>query len=83
MSNLKFLKIYSFDTEFVSLSEYFFEIKQGQCHIYSYPYEWKEYHKITNNFSGGTSKYVREISLFYEQPFENYFFFKFQNHFRS
>jgi hypothetical protein len=49
-------------------------MKQGQFHIYSYPYEWKEYHKITNNFPGGISKYVREISLFDEQPFEHYFF---------
>jgi len=38
---------------------------------------------ITNNFPDGIFKYVREISLFDEQPFEHYFFFKFQNHFHS
>ncbi len=36
----------------------------------------KEYHKITNHFPGGISKYVREISLFDEQPFEHVLFFQ-------
>ena len=58
----------------ISSVDYFFEIKQGQCHIYSYPYQCKEYHEITNHFPGGISKYVREIWLFDEQPFEHLFF---------
>ncbi|CAF3547553.1 unnamed protein product [Rotaria sp. Silwood1] len=45
-------------------------------YLFIYSYEWKEYHKITNNFSGETFKYVREISLFDERPFEHEFFFK-------
>lgn len=58
----------------VSCVDYFSEMKQGQCHIYSYPYQWKEYHQITNHFPGDRSKYVREISLFDEQSFEHDFF---------
>ncbi|CAF0903123.1 unnamed protein product [Rotaria sordida] len=57
------------NNQIISCVDYFSEIKQGQCHIYSYPYEWKAYHKITNNFPGGISKYAREVSLFDEQPF--------------
>ncbi|CAF3478875.1 unnamed protein product [Rotaria sp. Silwood1] len=56
--------------------DYFSELERSECHIYSYPYEWKEYHKITNNFSGETFKYVREISLFDERSFEHEFFFQ-------
>ncbi|CAF3327609.1 unnamed protein product [Rotaria sp. Silwood2] len=62
--------------QIISCVDYFSELEQSECHIYSYPYEWKEYHKITNNFPGGTFKYVREISLFDEQPFEHEFFFQ-------
>jgi hypothetical protein len=51
-------------------------MERGQCHIYSYPYELKEYHQITNNFPGGIFKHVREISLFDERPFEHEFFFQ-------
>ena len=50
--------------------------RQSQCHIYSYPYQSKEYHQITNHFQGGIFKYVREISLFDERPFEHKFFFQ-------
>ena len=58
----------------LSSVDYFSQMKQGQCHIYSYPYRWKEYHQITNHFPGIISKYVREISLLDEQSFEHDFF---------
>ena len=54
------------NSKIISCVDYFPEMKRGQCHIYSYPYELKEYHQITNNFPGGSFKYVREISLFDE-----------------
>ncbi|CAF3184626.1 unnamed protein product [Rotaria socialis] len=66
------------NNQIISCVDYFSEIKQSQCHIYSYPYEWKEYHQITNSFPGGISNNVREISLFDEQPFEHYFFSNFE-----
>jgi hypothetical protein len=46
----------------------------NQCHIYSYPYKWKCYQNITNNFPGGLFKCVYEVSLFDERPFEHEFF---------
>lgn len=62
--------------ESFSSVDYFYEIKQAQCHIYSYPYRWSAYHQITNHFPGGISDYVREISLFDERPFEHSFFLR-------
>jgi len=47
-----------------------------RCDIYSYPYAWKFYYNITNNFPGGLFKCVREISLHDERPFEREFFLK-------
>ncbi|CAF2874331.1 unnamed protein product, partial [Rotaria sp. Silwood2] len=44
------------------------------CHMYSYPYEWKCYNNITNNFPGGLFKCVYEVSLYDEHPFEHEFF---------
>jgi hypothetical protein len=67
--------------EIISYVDYFPEIKEGQCHIYSYPYQWNEYHKITNNFPGGISKYVRILSLYDQQPFEHEFFIQISNSF--
>ncbi|CAF3888150.1 unnamed protein product [Rotaria sp. Silwood1] len=70
------------NNQIITCVDYFSEIERGQCHIYSCPYELKEYHKITNNFPGGIFKYVREISLCDQRPFEHdFFFFKFLNHF--
>ncbi|CAF3862845.1 unnamed protein product, partial [Rotaria sp. Silwood1] len=60
----------------ISCVDYFSEIERDECHIYSCPYEPKEYHKITNNFPAGIFKHVREISLFDEQPFEHKFLFQ-------
>ncbi|CAF1212660.1 unnamed protein product [Rotaria sp. Silwood1] len=64
------------NNQIITCVDYFSEIERGQCHIYSCPYELKEYHKITNNFPGGIFKYVREISLFDQRPFEHDFFFQ-------
>ncbi|CAF2041759.1 unnamed protein product [Rotaria magnacalcarata] len=50
--------------------------KLGQCHIYSYPYRAKTHEYITNNFPGGLFKYVREVSLYDDRPFEHEFFVK-------
>ena len=46
------------------------------CHVYSCPYIWTFYHNITNDFPGGLFKYVREISLDDERPFEHEFFLR-------
>jgi hypothetical protein len=64
------------NNKIISCVDYFSEMERDQCHIYSYPYELKEYHQITNNFPGGIFKHVREISLFDERPFEHEFFFQ-------
>jgi hypothetical protein len=62
--------------EIICCVDYFSELGEGQCHIYSYPYRLKEYDNITNHFPGGLFQYVRVISLFDEQPFEHEFFLK-------
>ena len=36
----------------------------------------KYYDNITNNFPGGLFKYVREVSLYDERPFEHEFFLR-------
>ncbi|CAF1374487.1 unnamed protein product [Rotaria sordida] len=64
------------NNKIISSVDYFSEMERGQCHIYSYPYQLKYYHQITNNFPGGIFKYVREISLFDERSFEHKFFFQ-------
>ncbi len=56
--------------------DYFPKKHDGQCHIYSHPYVWKDYNKITNNFSGGLFKCVCEVLLFDEHPFEHEFFLR-------
>ncbi|CAF2043993.1 unnamed protein product [Rotaria magnacalcarata] len=47
--------------------------RYNQCHIYSYPYEWKCYNKIRNNFPDGLFKCVYAVSLFDKRPFEHDF----------
>ena len=32
--------------EIICYVDYFSEEAEGQCHIYSYPYRWTEYHKL-------------------------------------
>ncbi|CAF2399966.1 unnamed protein product [Rotaria sp. Silwood2] len=63
-------------TKIISCVDYFVERKEGQCHIYSYPYSMVYYHDITNNFPGGLFKCVREVSLYDEHPFEHDFFLR-------
>ncbi|CAF3421382.1 unnamed protein product, partial [Rotaria sp. Silwood2] len=58
------------NNEIISYVNYFKEAKQGQCHIYSCPYTLKYYHYITNNFSGGLFKSVRQVELYDEYSFE-------------
>ncbi|CAF1211488.1 unnamed protein product [Rotaria sordida] len=60
----------------ISCLDYFQEQQSSQCLIYSYPYKSKFYKYITNNFSGGLFKCVREISLFDVHPFEHEFFLR-------
>jgi hypothetical protein len=58
----------------ISCVDYFPDSLYSQCHVYSYPYKSKYYHKITNNFPGGLFECVRIVSLFDERPFEHEFF---------
>ncbi|CAF3166347.1 unnamed protein product [Rotaria sp. Silwood2] len=62
------------DNQVISCVDYFPKVKNGQCHIYSYPYKLIHYDNITNSFSGGLFKCVRKVSLYDERPFEHEFF---------
>ena len=64
------------DNQVICCVDYFSESENGQYHIYSYPYIWKEYNNITNHFPDGFFKCVCEISLFDERPFEHEFFLR-------
>ncbi|CAF1213445.1 unnamed protein product [Rotaria sordida] len=64
------------DNQIISYVDYFLELNQGQCHIYSYPFLMKYYQDITNNFPGGLYPYVRVVTLYDEQPFEHEFFIR-------
>ncbi|CAM4840382.1 unnamed protein product [Rotaria magnacalcarata] len=64
------------DNHIISCVDYFSETRQGQSHIYSYPYTLDNYHRITNTFPGGLFKYVSKISLYDERPFEHEFFLR-------
>jgi hypothetical protein len=65
------------DDQIISCIDCFQEIRlYCECHIYSYPYKFKIYKTITNNFPGGLYKCVREISLMDERPFEHEFFLR-------
>ncbi|CAF4365582.1 unnamed protein product, partial [Rotaria sp. Silwood2] len=70
-----------YDKQIIYWADYFPKQKRGYCHIYSYPYKLKYYNKITNNFPGGIFKYVREILLYDERPFEHEFFLRIQKSF--
>jgi hypothetical protein len=41
------------DNQIISYVDFFAKRKQGQCHIYSYPFLMKYYDGITNNFPSG------------------------------
>ncbi|CAF3051375.1 unnamed protein product [Rotaria sp. Silwood2] len=64
------------NNKIISCVNYFPDLKKGQCHVYSYPYQATYYTSITNNFPSGSFKSVREVSLYDERPFEHDFFMK-------
>ncbi|CAF3381822.1 unnamed protein product [Rotaria socialis] len=64
------------DNHIISCVDYFSETRQGQSHIYSYPYTLDNYHRITNTFPGGLFKCISKISLYDERPFEHEFFLR-------
>jgi len=59
------------DDQIISYMDYFQKRQCSLCHIYLYPNTLKYYYTVTNNFPGGLFKYVREISLYDEHPFEH------------
>ncbi|CAF4243676.1 unnamed protein product, partial [Rotaria sordida] len=69
------------DSLVISRSDFFPSINEGQCHIYSYPYKISHYNNITNNFPGGLFKYVYQVSLYDERPFEHEFFIQIEKSF--
>ncbi|CAF1128301.1 unnamed protein product [Rotaria sordida] len=62
--------------QIISYVDHFQEKQYSQCHIYSYPNKRKYWNNITNNFPGGLYKYVREVSLYDERPFEHEYFLR-------
>lgn len=53
----------------------------SQCLIYTYPYQLKYYHHISNRFPGGLFEGVHEVRLYDEHPFEHEFFLQIQKSF--
>ncbi|CAF3182628.1 unnamed protein product [Rotaria sp. Silwood2] len=64
------------NNQIFSYVDYFSKAHEFRCHIYSYPHTWNFFDNITNNFPGGLFKYVREISLLDERPFQHEFFLR-------
>jgi hypothetical protein len=64
------------DNQIISWLDYFLEKNFSYCHIYSYPYRLNYYDNITNNFPGGLFKFVVQISLYDERPFEHEVFLR-------
>ncbi|CAF4535046.1 unnamed protein product [Rotaria sp. Silwood2] len=63
-------------TKIILCVNYFLERREGQCHVYSYPFLMQYYEDITNYFPGGLYQYVRVVSLYDEQSFEHEFFIR-------
>ncbi|CAF4127467.1 unnamed protein product [Rotaria sp. Silwood2] len=61
-------------TKIISRVDYFSEVREEQCHVYSYPFLMQHYEDISNNFPGRLYPYVRVVSLYDENPFEHEFF---------
>lgn len=61
------------NTQIISSVYYLPERNLLDCHVYSYPYQWTSYYNITNHFTGGLFKSVRQISLRDNRPFEHDF----------
>jgi hypothetical protein len=64
------------DYQVISYVDYFPSKRKGQCHIYTYPNRMIFYADITNNFPGGLFKYVQDVTLFDEHPFDHTFFLR-------
>jgi hypothetical protein len=69
------------DNQVISYADNFKEKEWNYCHAYLYPNKVKYYYNVTNNFPGGSFKYVREITLEDEHPFEHEFFLRIQKSF--
>jgi hypothetical protein len=72
---------YFYNNEIITCIDHFQEGGYSQCHIYSYPYQWKVYNNITNNFRAGLFTSVTQVSLYDERPFEHEFFLRIQKSF--
>ncbi|CAF5080216.1 unnamed protein product, partial [Rotaria sp. Silwood1] len=66
------------NNQIITSIDHFQEQRYSQCHIYSYPYKWKIYDNLTNNFRGGLFISVTQVSLYDERPFEYEFFLRIQ-----
>ena len=67
---------YFHDRQMISSIDYFPEKQYSQCLIYSYPYQLKFYHHLSNNFPNDSFKNVTELSLYDERPFAHEFFLR-------
>ncbi|CAF3201428.1 unnamed protein product [Rotaria sp. Silwood2] len=67
---------YFYNNKINSCVDYFKEKQYSQCLIYSYSYKFMFYKYLSNNFTGGFFKYVTEVSLYDERPFEHEFFLR-------
>ncbi|CAF2521237.1 unnamed protein product [Rotaria sp. Silwood2] len=66
------------NNQIITSIDHFQEKRYSQCHIYSYPYKWKIYNNLTNNFRGGLFTSVTQVSLYDEHPFEYELFLRIQ-----
>ncbi|CAF3980128.1 unnamed protein product [Adineta steineri] len=64
------------DNEIISYVDNFPMSNKIGCRIFSYPYRWIKYERITNNLPCKSFPYVCEISLIDKQPFEHEFFLR-------
>ncbi|CAF1650904.1 unnamed protein product [Rotaria sordida] len=69
---------YISNNQIITSIDYFQEKEYSRCHIYSYPYKWKFYNYITNNFRDGLFTNVTRVSLYDQRPFEYKFFLRIQ-----
>ncbi|CAF1939336.1 unnamed protein product [Rotaria magnacalcarata] len=65
---------YFINKRIISCADHFQEKHYSYCHFYSHPYRLKHYDNVSNNFPGGLFKFVYEVSLHDERPFEHDFF---------
>jgi len=64
------------DHQVISYVDYFPSESKGQCHIYTYSNRMIFYDDITNNFPDGLFKYIQDVTLFDERPFDHIFFLR-------